>query len=53
MPVENGEDKYGSYFRWGRGKKYYYIVGNKRSRDYAKLKAQRQGRVVWYRIKSD
>lgn len=48
MPIHTGKDSRGSYYQWGNhGKKYYYIVGNKMSRDTAKMKARRQATAVY------
>lgn len=46
MPVNQGRDKRGSYYRWGSQKKYYYITGNTKSRNAAKAKAAKQGRAI-------
>lgn len=47
MPIQQRSDAQGSFYRWGNsGKKYYYIVNNKRSRDIAKQKAKRQGMAI-------
>lgn len=47
MPVHSGKDSKGSYYQWGNsGKKYYYISGNKRSREVAKKKAHKQGVAI-------
>ena len=47
MPVKRGSDKLGSYYRWGlHGKKYYYKVGNNRSRLLAKARSVLQGRAA-------
>lgn len=47
MPVINGRDSDGPYYRWGQtGHKYYYISGHKRSREIAKGKAAAQGRAI-------
>ena len=47
MPVHIGHDKKGSYYQWGNsGKKYYYKTGQKKSREYAKKKAAKQGIAV-------
>lgn len=36
----NGKDKDGTFYKWGQsGHKYYYIAGNKKSRNIAKRKA--------------
>ena len=44
MPVHKSRDSTGSYYQWGsHGKKYYYVCGNKQSRDLAKNKATKQG----------
>ena len=43
MPVQKGSN----YYRWGdNGTKYYYVIGNKFSRDLAKAKAKLQGRAI-------
>jgi hypothetical protein len=48
MPVRLGSDKNGRYARWGTsGKKYYYVSGNKRSRQIAKDKATAQGKAIY------
>jgi predicted alpha-1,6-mannanase (GH76 family) len=51
MPVHRGVDDKGSYFQWGKQKKYYYTPGNARSRMLAKRKALLQGGaiMVWGR----
>ncbi len=47
MPVINGRDSSGSYYKWGEnGKKYYYISNNSQSRNLAKEKALKQGRAI-------
>jgi hypothetical protein len=50
MPLQNGRDAKGPYYRWGNhGKKYYYIAGNAKSRQIAKTKAMRQARAIEWR----
>lgn len=46
MPVHQGRDSNGPYYVWGNRKKYYYIPGNKKSREIAKRKAIKQGIAV-------
>lgn len=47
MPVHRSKDSQGPYYQWGdSGKKYRYESGNKKSRDQAKEKAERQGRAA-------
>ena len=44
MPVNEGKDNKGGYFRWGQsGKKYYYKVNNPISKTIARHKAWIQG----------
>jgi len=45
MPVQNGSDSKGKFYRWGKsGKKYYYSDGVSETR--AKNKALKQGRAI-------
>lgn len=51
MPVHCGsttrKGKRVGYCQWGRsGKKYYYRLGDKRARQRAKARAERQGRAA-------
>jgi hypothetical protein len=47
MPVHRSKDGKGPYYQWGdSGKKYHYQPGNKKSRDEAKKKAERQGQAA-------
>ena len=47
MPTHQGRDSNGSYYQWGNhGKRYYYVTGNKRSRELARNKANRQGVAI-------
>lgn len=50
MPLTNSSDGRGRFYRWGyageRGKKYYYITRNKKSRELAKQKAMKQARAI-------
>jgi len=50
MPVRRGKDSKGPFYRWGfSGKKYYYLSGNKRSREVAFRKAFIQGKAIqWH-----
>ena len=48
MPIHSGKDSKGPYYQWGHsGKKYYYISGNKRSREAAKAKSQKQAVAIY------
>ena len=48
MPTASGKDSKGSYYRWGSsGKKYYYIPNDKKSREKAKEKANKQGIAIY------
>lgn len=52
MPIKNSRDINGRYYQYGtRGKKYYYITGNKKSREIAKKKAIKQAVAVGYKTK--
>jgi len=47
MPTRTSRDSKGCFARWGSsGKKYYYKCGDKKARDRAKAKADRQGRAA-------
>ena len=46
MPVHNGRDSKGSFYQWGKQAKYYYVVGNTRSRNAAKRKASLQRAAI-------
>jgi hypothetical protein len=46
-PVHRGEDARGPYYQWGdAGKKYHYQAGQRKSREAAKRKAERQGKAI-------
>jgi hypothetical protein len=48
MPVNQGKDNQGNFFRWGKsGKKYYFNIENKESRKRARNKALRQSRAIF------
>jgi len=48
MPIYRGYDTHGPFYQWGtRGKNYYYISGNKKSRDLAKLKSRKQAIAIY------
>jgi hypothetical protein len=47
MPIRRGHDDLGPYYRWGSQKKYYYIAGNKKSRESAYRKAVRQAQAIY------
>jgi uncharacterized coiled-coil protein SlyX len=47
MSIEQGKDSSGSFYRWSdEGNKYYYTPNDKDSREKAKLKASKQGRII-------
>lgn len=47
MPIIRSKDSKGSFYRYGTiGKKYYYITGNKLSRDNAYEKAHKQSIAI-------
>lgn len=46
MPVKTGKDTKGCYAQWGSQKKYYYECGNKKARERAKAKAEKQGKAI-------
>lgn len=46
MPVKRGVDKFGSYYQWGSRKRYYYLPGDKKSREDAKRLANQQGKAI-------
>jgi len=47
MPVHRGEDSHGTFYQWGKAKKYYYT--NNAERTVARAKAARQGRAIEWR----
>lgn len=48
MPVHRGTDSNGPYYQWGNhGKKYYYKLGDKVSREKAKKQASAQGAAAY------
>lgn len=49
MPVKQGKDSKGSFFRWGNKTKYYYKIGSAVSRARAKAKAKKQGKAAYSR----
>jgi len=49
MPIQKGIENDKPYYRWGdKGKKYFYVAGNKLTRDYAKEKALKQGKAIQF-----
>jgi hypothetical protein len=47
MPVNNGRDILGPWYRWGmKNKKYYYTPGDPISRNEAHNAAIQQGRAI-------
>jgi hypothetical protein len=50
MPVQNGRDSEGPYYRWGeKGHKYHYKPRDVKSRKRAREKAALQGRAIEWR----
>jgi|HubBroStandDraft_5_1064220.scaffolds.fasta_scaffold54382_4 hypothetical protein len=48
MPIRRGKDWKGSYMAWGRhGKHYYYIPGDRFSRERAYRNALRQAQAAY------
>jgi len=48
MPVRQGKDKKGKFYRWGgHGKKYYF--SSERTRNRAKQQAGKQGQAAYAR----
>ena len=47
MPVHRGRDSNGPYYQWGNRKKYYYVAGNRTSREKAREKARRQAIAIY------
>lgn len=48
MPVHRSKDSKGPYYQWGdSGKKYHYTAGDKKSRERAKKKAEKQGQAAY------
>jgi hypothetical protein len=49
MPIINGQDTKGRFYKYGEhGHKYYYITNNTRSRQMAKSQALKQSRAINY-----
>lgn len=47
MPIQNGKDKNGPFYRWGfTGAKYYYLPGNVKSRENARARTMKQARAI-------
>ncbi len=42
MPIHRSRDSHGPFYQYGDKKKYYYISGNKRSREIARKKCGKQ-----------
>ena len=48
MPIYRRYDTHGPYYQWGNhGKKYYYINGDRRSRERAYNRSLNQARAVY------
>jgi hypothetical protein len=45
MPIREGRDRKGSYYQWGKQKKYYFK--NESGRKLAYLKAVSQARAIY------
>ncbi len=46
MPIHRSKDSKGAYYQWGNQKKYYYIAGNKASRERAYKKCVKQAQAI-------
>ena len=46
-PVKRGKDSKGSFYKWGKGKKYHYKAGSERSRNTARKKAYEQAKAAY------
>lgn len=47
MPIKRGTDSKGAFYRYGSsGKKYYFKIGDKTSRERAKKKAGKQAQAI-------
>jgi hypothetical protein len=47
MPIINSKDSKGPYYKFGeKGTKYYYVSGNKLSRELAYKRCVKQGRAI-------
>ena len=51
MPVHRTTVKGKPAYQWGNQKKYIYTAGNKKSRETAKDKAEKQGRAIEHSIR--
>ena len=50
MPVKEGRDDAGAFFRWGEsGKKYYFDEADEASKEAAEKSALKQGRAAYAR----
>ena len=49
MPIHLGRDVLGSYYRYGKQKKYYFIPDNERSKENAYIKCVKQARAIYAR----
>ena len=49
MPIRRGTEHGSGFYQWGNRKKYYYIIGNKMSREDAYKKAKKQARAIYAR----
>ena len=48
MPIYRGVEKGRGFYKWGKsGKKYFYIIGNKISREQAYSKSLKQARAIY------
>lgn len=47
MPLRRSKDSKGTFYQWGGLTKYYYTTNNKRSRELAKHRAQKQAGAVF------
>lgn len=47
MPIHRGIEKGKPFYQWGNRTKYFYISGNKISRENAKKRAALQARAIY------
>ena len=48
MPIKQGKDKEGSFFKWGQsGKKYHFDKNDPQSRERARKKTEAQQKAIY------
>jgi hypothetical protein len=47
MPIHRGIQQGRPFYQWGNKTKYFYIAGNKISRENAKKCAEKQARAIY------